>query len=197
MPDHKHWSRPETAFDFYDLKGVVDALGEFFGLPWAIESAEFGPLEPGQTGAIVLDTNRTIGRFGEVRRAVCKAYDLEQPVWLLEVDLAVPLKQSKPKPRFEPIPAYPPVLRDLAVVVPRDLQAGDLVRAACQSGGKYLHDVALFDIYTGKQVLEGKKSVALSLVFQSPEMTLTEKVTQKAMDSILRKLQTEFGAELR
>jgi phenylalanyl-tRNA synthetase beta chain len=197
MPDHKHWSRPETAFDFYDLKGVVDALGDFFGLPWAIEAAEFGPMEPGQTGALVLDTNRTIGRFGEVRRAVCKAYDLEQPVWLLELDLAVPLKQNKPKPRFEPLPAYPPVLRDLAVVVPSDLQVGDLVRAACQSGGKYLRDVALFDIYTGKQVPEGKKSVALSLVFQSPEMTLTEKVTQKAMDGILRKLQTEFGAELR
>jgi phenylalanyl-tRNA synthetase beta chain len=88
-------------------------------------------------------------------------------------------------------------VRDLAVVVDSVVPAGGLRDMAVQSGGNLLRAVEIFDIFTGSQVGEGKKSVALNLVFQSSERTLTDQDTQKAFDKILKRLQHEYKAELR
>jgi len=95
------------------------------------------------------------------------------------------------------LPQFPPSLRDMAVLVDAAVPAGDIRDAARQAGGKLLKSVDIFDVYTGKQVPPGKKSVALSLVFQSDERTLTDKDTQKTWDKILRKLEEGYQAELR
>ncbi len=87
--------------------------------------------------------------------------------------------------------------RDLAVVVDADVEAEKLIAAAQKVGGKYLQTISVFDVYRGKQVPEGKKSVALRFVFQSRERTLTEEEINKTMDTIFRQLQKEFGATLR
>jgi len=85
----------------------------------------------------------------------------------------------------------------MALVVDRHVPAADLCRAASEAGGSLLRDVSIFDVYTGQPVPDDKKSIALGLVFQSPERTLTEADTQKAYDRILRRLANDFGAELR
>jgi phenylalanyl-tRNA synthetase beta chain len=132
-----------------------------------------------------------------MRDSILKVYDVEQPVFICEIDLEPLLAFVAPVPQFAEIPMFPPSRRDMAVMVDYGVAAGAMRAAAIEAGGKVLKSVDIFDVYTGKQVGEGKKSVALSLVFQSEERTLTDQDTQKTWDRILKKLQTEFGAELR
>lgn len=192
----KHWSRPLEPLDFYDLKGYCEAVLDFFGAAGTFEAASSSTFQAGQCGQIKVE-KRVLGHLGQVSGKVLKAYDLEQPVYLCELDVDRLLRLERAPTPFKAVPAYPPSLRDMAVVVPAEVPAGALRDAALRAGGKLLKAVDIFDLYTGKQVPAGKKSIALSLVFQSDERTLTEKDTQKAWDKILRKLQHTFEAELR
>jgi phenylalanyl-tRNA synthetase beta chain len=196
--ERKHWSEPEHPADLYDLKGVAEAVLEEFDLldRAAFRAESMGLFQSGESGRIELD-GETVGWLGRVSEKAAKAFDLEAPLYLMEMELDPLLASAKPLPQFAAIPAFPPSLRDLAVVVSADMPAGALVDTARQYGGKYLRDVRLFDVYTGKPIPQGKKSVALNLVFQSEERTLTDKATQKAWDNIVKALQKEHGAELR
>ncbi|HNR35829.1 MAG TPA: phenylalanine--tRNA ligase subunit beta, partial [Candidatus Hydrogenedentes bacterium] len=192
----KQWSRPQLALDFHDLKGYTEAVLDYFATKAVFEDDTFGPFQPGQCGKVVVN-GKTIGRLGEVREAILKTYDIDQPVFVCELDLETLISTPIPIKRFEPIPSFPPSRRDLAVLVDMEVPAGALRDAALETGGKWLVSVEIFDVYAGKQVPDGKKSVALSLVFQSNEKTLTDAETQKAWDRILKRLQTGFAAELR
>jgi len=193
----KHWSHPQQPLDFYDLKGYCEALLDYFEVDYAFQEAKTGTFKPGECASIVVK-EQTVAHLGEVHTPILEAYDIDQSLFLAEFDLQFLLDlQRGPVSPFEPIPAFPPSLRDMAVLVDAALPAGDLRDLALQTGGKHLKSVDIFDIYTGKQVPEGKKSIALSLVFQSDSRTLTDKDTQKAWDKILKKLQARFGAELR
>ncbi|MCH8204533.1 MAG: phenylalanine--tRNA ligase subunit beta, partial [Candidatus Hydrogenedentes bacterium] len=193
----KHWSRPRHAVDLYDLKGYVEGLLSLMGATdTAFQAVDHPTFAPGSAAEILLHGN-AIGVIGRVDQDVLSAFDVEQPVLLAELELGSLLKLSKGAAQFSDIPAHPPSLRDIAVVVDAATPAGELQAAAQRAGGKLLQDVALFDIYTGKPVPEGKKSVALSLRFQSHERTLTDKDTEKAWSKILKALEKQFNAELR
>lgn len=192
----RHWSGGEQALGLYDIKGILESVLDHFGAAYALEEAETGTFLPGQCGRVTVD-GQVLGWFGEARTAILRAYDIEQPVYLMELNLDPLLMQAAPVAQFKPIPGFPPSRRDMAVLVDVAVAAGSLCAAACETGGKILKSVDVFDVYTGKQVPQGKKSVALSLVFQSEERTLTDEDTQKTWERILRKLQTDFGAELR
>jgi len=192
----RHWAKAEDAVSFYDLKGLAEAALEFMGVPYTFEKGDFGSLEPGATMAIRVGET-PIGYLGQVRSDVLRNYDLEQPVFLLELDLSDILARSKAIPQFQSIGKFPPSMRDMAVVVDESVPAGELCLTAKTVGGKLLKNVEIFDIYRGNPVPEGKKSVALNLVFQSEERTLKDKDTQKAWDKILKKLSSAHRAELR
>jgi len=192
----KHWSREEQPFDFYDIKGIAEAVLDFFHVTAAFEPCDLGLLTQGRAASVVLDAT-PVGFLGEVSFPVRAAYGLNQPAYILELDLQDLLERPLPIPQFTPIPTYPASLRDMAVVVDAATPAGKLQEVALEVGGKLLRHVHIFDIYEGKQVPPGKKSVALSLVFQSPEKTLTDKDTQKAWDKILGAFQRDYQAELR
>jgi len=192
----QHWSRTEQPLDFYDLKGFTEGVLEFLGVTAAFEPADFGTFQPGHSAA-VQQKGKPAGCLGKASTAVLKAYEIESPVYLLELELDGLLEQKKEAKCFAEIPTFPPSLRDMAVLVDDSVRAGDLLRAAAQAGGKLLKAVDIFDIYTGDPVPEGQKSVALSLVFQSAERTLTDKDTQKSWDKILKRIQKDFKAELR
>ena len=193
----KHWSRPQHAVDLYDLKGYVEGLLSLMGAAdTAFQAADYPAFEPGSAAEVLVHGNAT-GVIGIVRHEVLSAFEVEQPVFLAELELTSLLKLSGGTAQFSDIPAHPPSLRDIAVVVDAATPAGDLQATARRAGGKLLQDVALFDIYTGKPVPEGKKSVALSLRFQSHERTLTDKDTDKAWNKIMKALKKDFGAKLR
>ena len=197
LADEQHWSRTPRQVDFYDIKGYAEEVLAYFGAR-KIEFIEstYATFVNHQQAEILID-KRPLGRLGCVDDAVLRRYDVEQPIYLFELELGPLLALTKEAPQFTEIPAFPPSLRDLALVVDRAVPAGALRDAAQRAGGKLLHRVDLFDIYTGEQVPAGKKSVALNLVFQSDERTLTDQDTQKAVDKILRALEQQHGAQLR
>lgn len=191
-----HWSQKARPADFYDIKGVVEAVLAEFGLAGEFVDTEFGTFQAGQRAAVRVGGD-VAGYLGKVAPGVVKAFDTDGDIFCAELDLDLLLGATAPAPQFAPVPAFPPSARDLAVVVDATVPAGALKAAAAQSGGNLLRSVEIFDIFTGNQVGAGKKSVALNLVFQSNDRTLTDKDTQKAFDKILRRLQNDFQAALR
>ncbi len=192
-----HWSAPERAFDVYDLKGYVEALaGEFTTSAVTITGTESTSFTKGAAASVVLGASG-VGIAGEVSRAGAAAYDIDARVFAAELDLTRLLAAQPGPAQYTEIPAHPPALRDLAVVVDDATPAGALAEVARRAGGADLQRVDIFDIYRGKGVAEGKKSVALSLIFQARDRTLTDDETTKAIGKILKTLEREFQAQLR
>jgi len=191
-----HWSAPDRPTDLYDLKGWVEVVAAFFGQECAFTPFSLDLFAAGTAAEVVVSEKR-VGIMGQVAGTVARGMDFTAPVFVAELDIQAMLELGTPEPQFQAIPPFPPSLRDLAVVVEAGIPAGDLVETVRKAGGNLLARVDIFDVYQGAQLPKGKKSVALSLVFQSAEKTLTDKDTQKSMDRILRRLQEEHRAELR
>lgn len=192
-----HWSEEQRVVDLYDLKGYVEGLLDLLGAQdTAFESLDDPSFAAGNASEVLVHGN-SVGRMGLVHGDVLEAFAIDAPVYLLELELDSLLKRTQKPGQFTEIPAHPPSLRDLAVVVSRDTEAGAVQALAQKAGGNLLKSVALFDVYTGNPIPDGKKSLALSLRFQSTERTLTDKDTDRACGKILKALEREFDAELR
>lgn len=192
-----HWQAgdPEN-MNFYDLKGILAALldslqaGEVTWTP-----AEEEPFHPGKCADINIDGQKA-GTFGELHPLIAERYDFIAPVMAASLDLDLLLGFSG---RFdvEPVPAYPPVLEDLAVVVDEDVTGEEIEAVIRKAGKKLIADVRLFDLYRGDQIGAGKKSLAYSVVYQSADRTLKDKDVAKIRKKIIVLLERELGAELR
>ncbi len=192
-----HWSAPERPFDLYDLKGHIETLvSEFTASAAAFAAAEAPSYTKGAI-ASVTSGEKAVGTVGEVARSVAAAYDVDGRIFAAELDLNRLLTASLGPAQYTEIPAHPPALRDLAVVVDDATAAGALCESARRAGGATLQRVDIFDVYRGKGVPDGKKSIALSLVFQSRERTLTDDEISKAVAKIVKALEREFQAQLR
>jgi phenylalanyl-tRNA synthetase beta chain len=187
-----------SPMDFFDLKGVLEDL--IVGLN--IDGIQFEPREhpsfhPGKCAHIIAAGSR-IGVIGELHPLVKERYEfLEPPVLAAEIDLEKVLKLIPDASDAVPVPSFPPVLEDLAVVVDEEISAQaveELLRAA---GGDLLTEVGLFDLYQGEQIQSGKKSLAYALVYQAPDRTLTDEEVAKIRARIIKKLESEMGAKLR
>lgn len=190
------WNTPERPWDFYDIKGCLQAVGNFFRREFILEDTACGAFQAGQSALVKLRKN-VLGRIGKVAPAVAREFELPENTYALELDLDLLLARPLPPAQFEDIPQFPPSLRDLAVVVDRGMPAEQVVKAVKDAGGVLLKEVDVFDVYCGKPLPEDKKNIALSLVFQSPERTLTDKDTQKALERIVAAVTKQCGAELR
>jgi len=194
--EDRYWSRAPRAVDFHDLKGLAERVIEHFGAGFEFTVSESALFQAGQ-GANIAADGEVIGRCGRIHPHVLRSLDIPQDVYLLELNLDPLLRLPQRYSQFQSIPAFPPSLRDMAVVVDAEVPAGAICEAARRAGGKLLQRVEIFDIYEGKQVPAGKKSVALGFVFQSPDRTLIDADTEKACDKILRALKHAYQAELR
>jgi phenylalanyl-tRNA synthetase beta chain len=168
------WRTPPAPVDFFRAKGLVEAVLESAGLEWWAERGERPFLHPGRSATIVASENeRELGWIGELHPLVARAWDLETAV-AFELDLDL-LAELAPGPaQFGPLSAFPPVIQDIAVVVPEDVPAGDVEVAIAEGGGDLLARLELFDVYRGEQVGAGNKSLAIRLEFQAPDRTLTD-----------------------
>lgn len=193
------WKNGEPGdMDFYDLRGIVDGMMQ--GMH--VEDVSYRPgthpsLHPGKTAEVLIG-DRVVGVIGELHPLVKANYEFEAaPVYVAEFDLAKILASSRILFDVEAIPTYPPVLEDLAVVVDEEVAAAEVEVVLWKGGGDYLAKVKLFDIYRGKQIGEGKKSLAFSLTYIAPDHTLTDKEVSKLRQRIIKFLKQELGAELR
>ena len=184
--------------DFFDLKGVIEALMQGLHLSEArFEPASHPTFAPGRCARLVL-SGRPVGLFGEVHPKVQAAFDLAGgPISVAELDLEATLALVGPTHAVSAVPRFPPALQDIALVVDETVPAAELSGAIRAAGSALLADVRLFDVYRGRQVATGKKSLAFSLVFQAADRTLTDAEVEAEKQRIVEVLSRRTGAQLR
>jgi len=188
------WQPGGEPFDFYDARGIVEAL--LLRLKMTAEFTNSGDsgLRPGHRAEILVSGQR-VGVLGEVEPAVARAFGLDETVILFEIDVAALLARPPAPPSYQPIPRYPAVVRDLALVVDEKVTNSQVL--AIIGSFPLVSQASLFDVYEGKQVAAGKKSLAYRLSFQSPLQTLTDAEVDAVQGQILARLANELGAVLR
>lgn len=188
-----NWGLNEDNFDFYDLKGILEILLPATELTW--RQGANPSYHPGRQGSIVYQGTE-IAVYGEVHPQVLRNFKISGRVYAAEIQLEKILDLFNQTPHFKNLARYPAVERDLAVVVDEQQAVGELVNHLEKSAGKLLQKTTVFDVYAGKPIPEGKKSVAFSLRFQG-ERTLTDDEINAIMDKCVEGLNTQFGAEIR
>ncbi len=184
--------------DFYTLKGMIEVLFEKIGL----KDLEFIPetnhptFHPGRCANVVYD-NMYIGVLGECHPDVLENYDMSTRTYLCEVNFDHILAHANTDKYYSPLPKYPAMVRDIALVVEESVYVKAIEDIIKQNGGKLLEKIELFDIYRGKQVKEGYKSVAYSLTYRDLNKTLTEEEVSKAHSKVLKALEEQLSATLR
>ena len=193
------WDKSDTtAMDFFDLKGILEALLAEIHLPeLTFELASIPSYHPGKCAS--LKSGQTVfGVFGELHPLVKEHFDFAQaPVLAAEIDLELMMKLASERYEIKPVPVFPPVLEDIAVIVDEDTPAGQVVEVIRQAGGKLLAEVRLFDTFRGEQIGAGKKSLAYALTYMAPDRTLTDAEAAQTRQRIIRRLEQELGAKLR
>jgi len=190
----KSWRSGEGALDFFDAKGVVEGLLGWLGVAVSFEKGKDESLHPSRQAAIVIEGNR-LGVVGELHPKVLEAFDLAEPVYLFEIDLTALLPFTVGHKMFQPIPRFPPTVRDIALIVDATAthqQVQELIKSFPLAA-----EVEIFDVYTGGQVPKGKKSLAYRITYQSMTQTLTDEQVDRVQQEILDKLSRELGATLR
>lgn len=195
--DNLHWSGNKDDLDFYDVKGLlIDLLSKFGVSEFQLKPSECTVLHPGKSADIILE-GTLIGSFGQVHPLVEKNYDFTKPVFVFELQVSPLLKTSNKIAKYTHLPKYPFMTRDLAILIPDTTSISVLQEVVERVGGAYLTEFKLFDVYTGKQVQEGFKSVAFTLTFQANDRTLTDKEVESFTQKILDELQSVFNLQLR
>jgi phenylalanyl-tRNA synthetase beta chain len=191
------WDDKPPQLDFFDGKGIVEALAEALGIArWRLRQADKPWLQPGRSAEVLVGGD-VAGWIGEVAPGVLDAYDARGPVVLFELQLKPLLKAASGVRAFAETPRYPAVELDIALVVPEDVTAERVEQAIASAGGKLLEGVRLFDVYRGAGVTEGRKSLAFALTYRSAERTLTDEEVAAVHEKLVRKVTSAVGGELR
>jgi phenylalanyl-tRNA synthetase beta chain len=192
----EQWSLPRRKVDFFDLKADVEALLALTGEPEAFRyvRSTHPALHPGQA-AEILRGNEVVGQVGLLHPAVERDLDLDGPVYLFELRLAV-LERAR-LPAFRELSRFPAVRRDLALVLDETVSAEQLLACIRAAAGESQEEVRIFDVYRGEGIDPGRKSLAISLTFRDPSRTLNEAEINEALKRVVNALQTELNASLR
>jgi phenylalanyl-tRNA synthetase beta chain len=188
--------RKAPPVDFFRAKGLVDALLTSAGVEWYAERGERPFLHPGRSASVIAgDDERKLGWIGEIHPLVAREWDLPAAV-AFELDLELIAELAPGPAQFVPVSAYPPVVQDIAVVVPEDVEFGDVEVAIAEGGGELLHSFELFDVYRGEQIGADNKSLAIRLEFQAPDRTLTDDEVA-GIRALIEDRLAELGGRLR
>ena len=190
----KSWQGKDELLDFYDTKGMTEGLLNRLGVTANFEEDGDEGLCLGKQAAIVVGGSR-VGTVGELHPKVLAAFEISEPVYLFEINLTALLPHTIGHKIFQPIPRFPAIIRDIALIVDAGITHQRVL--ALITSFPLVNQVALFDVYAGEQVPRGKKSLAYRISFQSPAHTLTDEGVSKVQQQILNKLSQELGATLR
>lgn len=190
------WGQVPSEVDFFDLKGIMELILERLGA----KGITFGPsqcpfLHPGRRSAI-LAGDECIGHFGQVHPQCAAEFDLERPVYVAEFDLEALIAHCDDTISYVGIARYPFVKRDLAFLVPNDLAADQVVQVIKEVGGSLVKEVQLFDVYTGKQIPAGYRSLAYGVTYQAEDRTLVDEEIVEIEKKIQERLE-QLGVTLR
>lgn len=196
----RSWREGARKGSFYELKGYLELLLKRYAVDIFTLETKPAPSDIFAEGISysLPGTHEPLAVIGTVSPALARKFDVRQPVFAAEICWQTLLKLvSRVKVKFQEMPKFPEVKRDLAVLIDENVAYADLCRAAQKSVKKILKQVSLFDVYRGDKIPEGKKQYAINFVLQDPEKTLTDQEVEKAMSRLLATFQNQFGAVLR
>jgi len=191
------WCDEQRSWDYYDLRGFIETLIQRCSLllPEIVhyDGEEFAP----GTGARVLIAEDEVGCMGQVRQGICDAFDLTAPVFFSQLDVLRLAAHRRTLSRVIPLPRFPAVERDLALVVSDSVPAQALERIVWRAGGSLLESVIVFDVYRGAGLEDGEKSLGFHLRFRTSDKTLTDQEVDTQVHRIIEAAAREVGARLR
>ena len=196
--DGTEWCHSREAVDFYDVKGVVETLLNGLGVAnWQIASSTTPWLHPGKQADFRVG-DITVATIGALHPGVQEAFAITKPVYIFKVNLSeldsLDLSASQ---KYAPLAKYPAITRDLAIVLPDHIPASEVLMEVRAAGDLLLADSRLFDVYTGDRVEKGTRSLAISLIYRSPDRTLTDEEVEGPFRALIAHLEAKFGAKLR
>ena len=189
------WAEKSRQLDFYDVKADLEAIFDLSGCDVSFTKAELSTLHPGQTAKILAADGVEIGWLGMLHPQLEKELGFDTQVFLFELDQGYLL--NKTVPVFTALSKYPYVKRDLALIVNESISADNIISVIKNSAEPALQDVIIFDVYRGKGIEEGDKSIALSLILQDDTQTLAESEIDGIVNRLLTILVNELNAKLR
>ncbi len=188
---------PLRQLDFYDAKGALES---------AIDAAKLSPLDfraidvkhlrKGQA-AEVLSGGKSVGTIGRLNDEIASTYKFRQPVFVAEVDLQILLESKEPTIVYQPLPVYPSIVRDVSLLVKRNLSFAEIQKAITQQGFELCRKIDFVDVYEGQGVAEDQRSITIRLEYRSNERTLLEEEIEAVHTQILQNVETNFGAKQR
>ncbi|NIA29164.1 MAG: phenylalanine--tRNA ligase subunit beta [Actinobacteria bacterium] len=191
------WYGKAKEFDFYDIKGVVEGLLAKTGIEKFEQESAHDVFWDAESSKVIVD-GKSCGAFGKITDDVLTLFKIKtNDLFAFYFDFDKLFENCRKEKIYNPVPRFPSVPFDLAILIDVNVSAGSLEKEIWKSGGENLVDVHLFDYYKGEQVEAGKKSVAFSLTFSSKERTLSDDEIENVIDQILAHLSGQFGAQLR
>ncbi|MHB8878120.1 MAG: phenylalanine--tRNA ligase subunit beta, partial [Myxococcaceae bacterium] len=191
------WTAKDAPVDFFDAKGAVEVVLAAL----KIDGAVFEPVETAQyhprASAVVKAQGKVLGAVGEVDPRVARKLDVPAGLFLFELDVAALGEAADLVPGFKPLSRFPAVLRDLAVVVPVELAHAEVRKVLLEVGAPLVEEAAIFDVYTGQPIPEGKKNVAYALTYRAADRTLTDAEVSEAHGRIVAEVNRRLGGSLR
>ena len=183
---------------FFELKGVVEAIFKAMRIPNVrFEAVKDNPsYHPGRCASISCGS-RQIGIMGQVHPSVVPEFGMTSAVYTAELNVEAMFACTAGEPTYTPLPRFPAITRDIALVCGTDVTVAQLVDTMLSAGGEYLEDCRLFDVYTGTGIPEGKRSVAFSLTMRAKTQTLTDEHADEVVRAILAELEKVHGAVIR
>ncbi len=188
------WQGKDELLDFYDVKGMVEGLLNQLSVEVNFEEDRDESLCLGKQAAIVVD-GKKLGVVGELQPKVLERFEITEPAYLFEINLTALLPYTIGHKMFQPIPRFPAIVRDVALIVDTGISHQRVLDII--TSFPLVNQVTLFDVYSGDQVPRGRKSLAYRITFQSPAHTLTDEEVNQVQQQILNKLSGELGATLR
>ncbi len=184
--------------DFFTLKGAVEELLRNLGAGKVtfIAESEYGVYHPGRCARICIGEEE-LGIMGEIHPDVQEKFGIGTRVYCCEMFFDAIVRHANIEKSYEPLPKYPATSRDIALLTDEDVRVGDIEAIIREQGGDILENVKLFDVYRGKQVAEGKKSVAFTLTYRDKNKTLTDEDVAKVHEKVLKALEEKINASLR
>ena len=196
--DGRAWTAKDAAMDFFDAKGALEAVLHSIGLSDAkFEAGESPSLHPRAAARVLSAKGELWGTVGELHPAVSKRLGIPASVFVFDLDAEKLYAAAELVPSYRPLWKYPPVLRDLAVVVSSELRNDEVRELILEVGRPLVDEAIIFDVYTGKPIPEGKKNLAYAIRYRAEDRTLTDGEVNEAHQRIIEQVNQRLGGSLR
>jgi len=191
------WNQGKDMVDFYDAKGIIEVLLASLGISdYEVSAGEHVSLHPGKTATFIKDGN-VLATVGELHPKVADEFGIQRKVYIFEANIKTLVDYVTLLTKYESLPKFPAINRDLAIVLPLAVSADEVTQAIAASAGPLLSDVRLFDIYVGEQVADGFRSLAFSLTYRDTTRTLTDEEIEVCYKKTVDHLERTLAAKIR